>query len=90
MNYFTKDDFKKEWLGKSSGLGGYYNQCVTLFKEFLKKAGYPKPGRAIGGSGGAREIWYRRVLISNKLATLEIGLFGIQFMVGTKESIMAM
>lgn len=63
MNYFTKDDFKKEWLGKSSGLGGYYNQCVTLFKEFLKKAGYPNPGRAIGGSGGAREIWYRRDLL---------------------------
>lgn len=63
MNYFTKDDFKKEWLGKSSGLGGYYNQCVTLFKEFLKKAGYPDPGRAIGGSGGAREIWYRRIAL---------------------------
>lgn len=63
MNYFTKDDFKKEWLGKSSGLGGYYNQCVTLFKEFLKKAGYPNPGRAIGSSGGAREIWYRRDLL---------------------------
>ena len=63
MNYFTKDDFKKEWLGKSSGLGGNYNQCVTLFKEFLKKAGYPNPGRAIGGSGGAREIWYRRDLL---------------------------
>jgi hypothetical protein len=63
MNYFTKDDFKKEWLGKSSGLGGYYNQCVTLFKEFLKKAGYPNPGRAIGGSGGAREIWYRRIAL---------------------------
>lgn len=60
MNYFTKDDFQNEWLGKSSSLGGYYNQCVTLFKEFLKKAGYPNPGRAIGGSGGAREIWYRR------------------------------
>lgn len=63
MNYFTKDDFKKEWLGKSSGLGGHYNQCVTLFKEFLKKAGYPNPGRAIGGSGGAREIWYLRDLL---------------------------
>ena len=60
MNYFTKDDFQNEWLGKSSSLGGYYNQCVTLFKEFLKKAGYPNPGRAIGGSGGAREIWHRR------------------------------
>lgn len=60
MNYFTKDDFQNEWIGKSSSLGGYYNQCVTLFKEFLKKAGYPNPGRAIGGSGGAREIWYRR------------------------------
>lgn len=60
MNYFTKYDFQNEWLGKSSSLGGYYNQCVTLFKEFLKKAGYPNPGRAIGGSGGAREIWYRR------------------------------
>lgn len=60
MNYFTKDDFKSEWLGQSSSLGGYRNQCVTLFKEFLKKAGYPNPGRAIGGSGGAREIWYRR------------------------------
>lgn len=60
MNYFTKDEFKNEWLGKSSSLGGFYNQCVTFFKEFLKKAGYPNPGRAIGGSGGAREIWYRR------------------------------
>ena len=60
MNYFTKDDFKSEWLGQSSSLGGYRNQCVTLFKEFLKKAGYPNPGRAIGGSGGAREIWHRR------------------------------
>ncbi len=60
MNYFTKDEFKNEWLGKSSSLGGFYNQCVTFFKEFLRKAGYPNPGRAIGGSGGAREIWYRR------------------------------
>ena len=63
MNYFAKDDFKNEWFGKSSSLGGYYNQCVTLFKEFLKKAGYPNPGRAIGGSGGAREIWYRRIAL---------------------------
>lgn len=63
MNYFTKDDFVNEWSGKSSSLGGYYNQCVTLFKEFLKKAGYPNPGRAIGGSGGAREIWYRREVL---------------------------
>ena len=61
MNYFSKDDFKNEWLGKSSNLGNNYNQCVTLYKEFLKKAGYPDPGRAIGGSGGAREIWYRRI-----------------------------
>ncbi len=63
MNYFTKYDFKNEWLGKSSSLGGYYNQCVTLFKEFLKEAGYPNPGRAIGASGGAREIWYRRIAL---------------------------
>ena len=63
MNYFAKDDFENEWFGKSSSLGGYYNQCVTLFKEFLKKAGYPNPGRAIGGSGGAREIWYRRIAL---------------------------
>lgn len=63
MNYFSKDDFIKEWQGKSSSLGGYYNQCVTFFKEFLKKAGYPDPGKAIGGSGGAREIWYRRIAL---------------------------
>lgn len=63
MNYFNKDDFKNEWLGKSSNLGNNYNQCVTLYKEFLKKAGYPNPGRAIGGSGGAREIWYRRIAL---------------------------
>lgn len=63
MNYFSKDDFKNEWLGKSSNLGNNYNQCVTLYKEFLKKAGYPDPGRAIGGSGGAREIWYRRIAL---------------------------
>lgn len=63
MNYFSKDDFKNEWLGKSSNLGNNYNQCVTLYKEFLKKAGYPDPGRAIGGSGGAREIWYRRIVL---------------------------
>lgn len=63
MNYFSKDDFKNEWLNKSSSLGGNYNQCVTLFKEFLNKAGYPSPGRAIGGSGGAREIWYRRIAL---------------------------
>ena len=63
MNYFSKDDFKNEWLGKSSNLGNNYNQCVTLYKEFLKKAGYPDPGRAIGGSGGAREIWCRRIAL---------------------------
>lgn len=60
MNKFTYTDFYNQWLNKSSSLGGYYNQCVTLFKEFLNKAGYPNPGRAIGGSGGARELWYRR------------------------------
>ena len=60
MNSFTYTDFYNKWLGKSSQLGGYYNQCVTLFKCFLEEAGYPNPGRAIGGSGGAREIWYRR------------------------------
>lgn len=60
MNKFTYEDFYNQWLGQSSSLGGYYNQCVTLFKEFLNKAGYPNPGQAIGGSGGAREIWYRR------------------------------
>lgn len=60
MNKFTYTDFYNQWLNKSSSLGGNYNQCVTLFKEFLNKAGYPNPGRAIGGSGGAREIWYRR------------------------------
>jgi hypothetical protein len=60
MNSFTKDDFYDEWIGKSSSLGGFYNQCVTLFKEFLKDASYPNPSRAIGGSGGAKEIWYRR------------------------------
>lgn len=60
MNYFSYKDFEEKWLGKSSSLGGYKNQCVTLFKEFLNKAGYPNPGRAIGGSGGAREIWHRR------------------------------
>ncbi len=47
MNYFSKDDFKNEWLGKSSNLGNNYNQCVTLYKEFLKKAGYPDSGRAM-------------------------------------------
>lgn len=60
MNKFTYIDFYNQWLNQSSNLGGNYNQCVTLFKEFLRKAGYPNPGRAIGGSGGAREIWYRR------------------------------
>lgn len=60
MNSFEYTDFYNEWLGQSSQLGGNYNQCVTLFKEFLNKAGYPDPGRAIGGSGGAREIWYRK------------------------------
>lgn len=60
MNYFTYTDFYNQWLGQSSSLGGYRNQCVTLFKEFLNKAGYPDPGRAIGGSGGARELWYRK------------------------------
>lgn len=60
MNKFTYTDFYNQWLNKSSSLGGNYNQCVTLFKEFLNKARYPNPGRAIGGSGGAREIWYRR------------------------------
>lgn len=60
MNRFTYNDFYNQWLGQSSQIGGIYNQCVTLFKEFLNKAGYPDPGRAIGGSGGAREIWYRR------------------------------
>ena len=60
MNIFTYMDFYNQWLNQSSSLGGNYNQCVTLFKEFLRKAGYPNPGRAIGGSGGAREIWYRR------------------------------
>ncbi len=60
MNKFTYTDFYNQWLGQSSSLGGNYNQCVTLFKEFLNKAGYPSPERAIGGSGGAREIWYRR------------------------------
>lgn len=60
MNSFTKDDFYNDWIGKSSSLGGFYNQCVTLFKEFLKDAAYPNPSRAIGGSGGAKEIWYRR------------------------------
>lgn len=60
MNNFTKDDFYNDWIGKSSSLGGFYNQCVTLFKEFLKDAAYPNPSRAIGGSGGAKEIWYRR------------------------------
>ena len=60
MNSFTYTDFYNKWLGKSSQLGGYYNQCVTLFKCFLEEVGYPNPGRAIGGSGGAREIWYRR------------------------------
>lgn len=63
MNYFTYDDFYSQWLGKPSSLGGNYNQCVTLFKEFLNKAGYPNASRAIGGSGGAREIWYRRVAL---------------------------
>lgn len=60
MNKFTYMDFYNQWLNQSSSLGGYTNQCVTLFKEFLNKAGYPNPGRAIGGTGGAREIWYRR------------------------------
>lgn len=63
MNKFTYNNFYNQWLNKSSSLGGYKNQCVTLFKEFLNKAGYPNPGRAIGGSGGAREIWYRRVAL---------------------------
>ena len=63
MNKFTYTDFYNQWLNKSSSLGGNYNQCVTLFKEFLKKAGYPDSGRAIGGSGGAREIWYRRIAL---------------------------
>lgn len=60
MNKFTYTDFYNQYIGQSSQLGGYYNQCVTLFKCFLEKAGYPNPGRAIGGSGGAREIWYRK------------------------------
>ena len=60
MNKFTYEDFYNQWRGQSSSLGGNYNQCVTLFKEFLNKAGYPSPERAIGGSGGAREIWYRK------------------------------
>ena len=60
MNQFTYEDFYNQWIGQSSQLGGNYNQCVTLFKEFLNKAGYPSPERAIGGSGGAREIWYRK------------------------------
>lgn len=58
MNY---QDFKNNWLGKSSSIGGYYNECVTLWKEFLKATGkYSHPERPIGGSGGAKEIWYRR------------------------------
>lgn len=60
MNSFTYTDFYNKWLGQSSQLGGNYNQCVTLFKCFLQDAGYPNPGQAIGGSGGAREIWYRK------------------------------
>jgi GH25 family lysozyme M1 (1,4-beta-N-acetylmuramidase) len=60
MNSFTYTDFYNQYLGQSSSLGGYRNQCVTLFKCFLEKVGYPDPGRAIGGSGGAREIWYRK------------------------------
>lgn len=60
MNYFSYQDFKDKWLGKSSSLGGYTNECVTCFKEFLSMAGYPNPGQAIGGTGGAKEIWYRR------------------------------
>lgn len=54
-------DFKNNWLGKSSSIGGYYNECVTLWKEFLKATGkYSHPERPIGGTGGAKEIWYRR------------------------------
>lgn len=54
-------DFKDNWLGKSSSIGGYYNECVTLWKEFLKDTGrYSNPAQPIGGTGGAKEIWYRR------------------------------
>ena len=57
-------DFKNNWLGKSSSIGGYYNECVTLWKEFLKATGrYNNPERPIGGTGGAKEIWYRRDIL---------------------------
>lgn len=60
MNKINKEDFINRWRGGSSSLGGYYNECVTFFKEFLREAGKPNPGDPIGGTGGALEIWRRR------------------------------
>lgn len=61
MNKFSWKDFYNEYLGKGTDTDGVYGvQCVDLLKSFLKKAGYPNPTRAIGGTGYAKEIWNRR------------------------------
>lgn len=53
------EQFYNEQNGKGIDTDGYGYQCVSLFKWWLKKLGDPNWKRALGGSGYAKEIYYR-------------------------------
>ena len=58
---WNPQEYVNRWNGKGLDLDGVASvQCVDAFKQCLKDIGYPNPTRPIGGSGGAKEIWYRR------------------------------
>lgn len=58
---FNPQKFINDWMGRNNDIDGVASyQCVDMWKQCLADVGYPSPTRAIGGSGGAKEIWYRR------------------------------
>lgn len=58
---FNPQKFINDWMGKNNDIDGVASyQCVDMWKQCLADVGYPNPTRAIGGSGGAKEIWNRR------------------------------
>ncbi|MDL2276174.1 CHAP domain-containing protein [Breznakia sp. OttesenSCG-928-G09] len=61
LSAYTPHQFYLDTIGKSIDYDGAAGaQCVDLFKMFLSKTGHPNPKQALGGSGGAKEIWYKR------------------------------
>ena len=58
---WNPQNYINRWNGRGLDIDGVASvQCVDAFKQCLKDIGYPNPTRPIGGSGGAKEIWYRR------------------------------